>query len=155
MLMFFVILQIILFLFMIFHDWIPVKPFNDVETLKRVDGNYHRLLGSFINGMTVLIPLIITLYYFKSSIIPFTPNVCICIFYLMISIGTILSWWTPYFYGSSEQHKERFKKFAKTHHFLPPRGDHVIPNTLHVVLHLQVWACFVISIYFLIRNFSG
>lgn len=152
MMLFFIFLQTVLLIFMLFHDWIPIPPLNDVATLKKVDGNFYRLLGSLINGATVLIPLLITLYYHQSSM-PLSASVTIFAFYFFLTIGTILSWWVPYFFGSSQKHQEQFSKFKNTHHFLPARGSNVIPNTLHVILHLQVWLCLMISIYFLMNHF--
>lgn len=150
--LFFIFLQFLLLLFMIFHDWIPVSPFNDIESLKIADSNFYRLLGSVINGLTVLIPLLITLTYYRQPSIPLSATITLVSFYLLLTIGTILSWWTPYFFGSSKKHKQAFSKFRNTHHFLPKRGDNVIPNTLHIILHLQVWACLVISIYELVTK---
>lgn len=148
----FILLQFVLLVFMVFHDWIPVPPFNNIKALKQVDRNFRRLLGSVINGVTVIIPLLITLAYYQQKL-PLSAIIIISLFYLFLTIGTILSWWTPYFFGSSVKHKEQFTKFKDTHHFLPERGDNVVPNTLHFVLHIQVWACFAISIYFLITAF--
>lgn len=136
---------------MLFHDWISVKPFNNIQALKAADSNAWRLFGSCLNGFFVLIPLMLTLKYFDGATIPLSAALTIFSFYFFISIGTILSWWLPYFFGSSNKHKANFKKFADTHHFLPPRGDHVVPNTLHVILHLQVWVCLGISMYYLIK----
>lgn len=135
---------------MIFHDWISVPPFNDIETIKVTDSNLYRLLGSIINGVTVLIPLIITSTYYRQLYISLSSAATLVIFYFILTLGTILSWWTPYFFGSSQKHKQAFSKFKNTHYFLPRRGDNVVPNTLHIVLHLQVWTCLVISIYLLI-----
>lgn len=154
MMLLFILLQLILFLFMIFHDWISVPPFNDIKTLKISDSYFYRLLGSAINGIVVLIPLIITWHYYRQSAFPLSAIITISIFYFILTIGTILSWWVPYIFGSSQKHKLEFSKFNHTHHFLPKRGDNVIPNTLHVILHLQVWACLAISIYFLINYLS-
>lgn len=105
MMLFFIILQFILFLYMILHDWISVPPFNDIEALKKVDSNFYRLLGSAINGITVLIPLIITAIYYQQANIPLFAITTIVAFYFFLTIGTILSWWTPYFFGSSQNHK--------------------------------------------------
>ena len=150
MILLFISLQFILLLFMIFHDWISVPPFNDIETIKVTDSNLYRLLGSIINGVTVLIPLIITSTYYRQLYISLSSAATLVIFYFILTLGTILSWWTPYFFGSSQKHKQAFSKFKNTHYFLPRRGDNVVPNTLHIVLHLQVWTCLVISIYLLI-----
>jgi len=137
MMLFFTFLQIILLFFMLFHDWIPIPPFNDVVALKEVNGNAYRLFGSFINGVTVLVPLLITLTYYHQSHLPLSAAINIVAFYFFLTIGTILSWWVPYFFGSSQKHKNAFRKFRNTHYFLPARADNVIPNTLHVILHLQ------------------
>ena len=150
MIIFFIFLQCVLLLFMLFHDWVSIPPLNDIKSLKKADSNLHRLLGSIINGIVVLIPLILTIKYFRQQL-PFNIAMNIFIFYLLLSIGTILSWWFPYIFGSSQKHKQLFSKFKNTHHFLPARKDNVIPNTLHVILHLQVWICLIISIYFLIK----
>ncbi|MBI5274723.1 MAG: hypothetical protein HY860_06710 [Chlamydiales bacterium] len=151
MAIFFIALQCVLLFFMLFHDWIPASPLNNISDLKKVDSNVYRLFGSTINGLTVLIPLIITGIYYHRSSIPLFAMTTVTTFYLIITIGTILSWWVPYFFGSSQKHKQAFNKFKNTHQFLPLRGDHVRPNTLHIILHLQVWACLGISIYFLMK----
>lgn len=150
MIIFFILLQFVLLLFMLFHDWIPVPPLNDIGAIKMSDSNLYRLLGSAINGITVLIPLILTLTYYRQPYVPLSSTITLVSFYLILTIGTILSWWIPYLFGSSLKHKQAFNKFKNTHHFLPKRGDNVVPNTLHIILHLQVWACLIISIYLLI-----
>lgn len=146
----FITLQSILLFFMLFHDWIAFPPFNDVEKIKLSD----KLIQAVINGVTVVIPLLITLLAYHRSYLSFSASINIFIFYFILSVGTILSWWIPYLFGSSQKHKQAFNKFKNTHHFLPKRGDNVVPNTLHVVLHLQIWACLVISLYLLSNSLS-
>lgn len=150
MLTLFIVLQCLLLIFMVFHDWIPVPPFNDLKTLKAHDSDFYRLLGSVVNGVLVLIPLTLTVTYFTEPP-AFWASFVVVVFYLLLTVGTILSWWVPYFGGSSQTHKEHLDKFKNTHHFLPPRGDHIVPNTLHVVLHVQVWACLILALYYFIK----
>ena len=145
MLFVFILLQVILLFFMLFHDWIAIPPFNDVAAIKQADGNWGRLFSSFINGIVVIIPLMMTIKYYHQAYIPHPALKTIIVFYLILTIGTILSWWVPYFWGSSKKHKQHFVKFSNMHRFLSARGDNVIPNTLHIVLHLQVWACLVVA----------
>ncbi len=152
MMLFFTSLQLLLLIFMLFHDWIPIPPFNDIEALKSTNGTFYRLLGSTINGVTVLIPLITSLIYYQQPSIPLHATITLVSVYLLLTIGTILSWWTPYLFGSSSKHKQAFSKFKNTHHFLPQKGDNIIPNTLHTVLHLLVWFCLALSIYFLLTT---
>jgi hypothetical protein len=152
MIVLFITLQCTLLFFMLFHDWIPVPPLNDIPALKKQDTRFYRLLGSAINGALVLIPLILTLIYYHTSTIVWPANLIIVIIYCIQTAGTIMSWWVPYFFGSSQKLKTAFSKFKNTHHFLPARKDHIVPNTLHVILHLQVWACLVLSLYFLVHT---
>ena len=36
--------------------------------------------------------------------------------------------------------------------FLPKIGNNVVPNTFHVILHVQICICFGIAMYLLIKN---
>lgn len=146
----FIGLQVSLFLWMILHDWISVKPFNDLDTLKKYDSNFGIFFQSFVNGLMVFIPLLLTILQYRAGEAYIKMARIICIFYLITTVGTILSWWVPYIFGSPKSHKEEFLKFKNYHTFLPVRGNNVVPNTLHVLLHLQVWLCFGISLYLLL-----
>lgn len=147
---FFISLQSVLLVFMLLHDWVSIPPFNDIKTLKRFDSTRYRLIGSLVNGFFILAPLVLTLLFFQKTFIPIAVAFTVVAFYFVLTLGTILSWWIPYLFGSSKHHKEQFEKFKKTHHFLPLRKNHIVPNTLHVILHLQIWTCLGVSIYYLI-----
>lgn len=150
---FFILLQVILLFFMTCHDWIHLPPLTDIRELEKRSTKKGRLINSTIFFFIVFIPLLLTLIYKPNF--PLWVLITIISFYGLLSLGTILSWWVPYFFGSSEKHKADFKEYQNTHHFLPARGDNVIPNTLHVILHLQIWACFGIAVYLLINYFKG
>ncbi|MCB9493300.1 MAG: hypothetical protein H6679_03430 [Epsilonproteobacteria bacterium] len=143
---FFITLQVVLLFFMVLHDWLPLPPLNDTQAIKEAEGNWRRFVDASINGLFVFIPLLLTLKY-QHAFMPFWTKVSVNLFYTILTIGTIAAWWVPYFFGSPAKHKLHFTKFKKTHHFLPARGDNVTPNTLHVILHLQIWACWLISLY--------
>lgn len=146
--MLFVILESILLLFMLFHDLIKVPPFNDVDAIRKEDSVGELVFSTVINTFFVATPLYLTLQYFFKAIIPSWVLLINLIFYTILTIGAICSWWIPYIFGSSASHKMHFYKFKNTHHFLPARGDNVVPNSLHVVLHLLIWSCCALSIYF-------
>jgi hypothetical protein len=148
---FFIALQIVLLFFMTFHDWIHIPPFIDITELEKHSTKKGRLINSTIFFFIVFIPLMLTWVY-RSNLTPWI-LINICLFYVLLTVGTIFSWWVPYFFGSSEKHKADFAEYKNTHHFLPARADNVIPNTFHVILHLQIWTCFGISLYLLIRSF--
>lgn len=145
----FIVLQIILFFFMAFHDWVHLPPFTDIRALEKYSTIRGRMINSIIFGFLIAIPLFLTINYQGH----FTWGILfhIFLFYAFLSLGTILSWWVPYIFGSSAKHKEAFAEYRHTHHFLPARGDNVVPNTFHVILHLQIWACTAIAIYLLIK----
>lgn len=147
---FFIAVQISLFLFMVLHDWIDIPPFTDLKALKKAHSFKERLLGSVINGGLVLIPLAIVLFY-RHSLLPLWARIVFTLIYGLITFGTITAWWVPYFGGGYLMHgnKAGFEEYRNTHSFLPARGDRVVPNTLHIVLHIQVWICFGFSLYLL------
>ncbi|MCL4380635.1 hypothetical protein M1466_04085 [Candidatus Dependentiae bacterium] len=130
---------------MALHDWIHLPPLTDIRELEKHSSTIGRLINSVIFFLLIFVPLALTLLY--------TPNfpvwvlVSIVNFYGWLTVGTILSWWVPYLLGSSQQHKANFIGYKNTHHFLPARQDNVIPNTFHVILHAQIWCCFIIALY--------
>jgi hypothetical protein len=148
MIYFFVIIQFTLFLFMALHDWVDIPPFTNLPALKKAHSFRERLIGSSINTSLVLIPITVTLLYLSSPLPPWA-RLLFTIIYGLITVGTITAWWIPYFEGN---HKAGFEEYRNTHSFLPARGNNIIPNTLHVILHIQVWICFGLSLYLLLSN---
>jgi len=148
---FFIALQIILLFFMTFHDWVHVPPLTNIREMEKHSTWIGRLINSIIFFFLIFIPLFLTWKYQPNF--PFWALLTIALFYGLLFLGTILSWWIPYFFGSyTEEFKKAFAEYENTHHFLPAIKDHVIPNTFHVMLHLQIWTCFGISLYLLLRN---
>ena len=84
----------------------------------------------------------------------------ILIFYGSLSLYTIFVWWVPYlfvneehpYFFSSQEHKKVFEEYKNNHHFLPARGNNIVPSTLHVLVHIQIWICFGISMYLLMHT---
>lgn len=146
----FLILQIILFLFMILHDWVDLPPFTDLKALKKAHSFKFRLFGSALNGLMVLAPLIITIFY-RHSYFPMWTRLVFVGIYGLITFGTLTAWWIPYFGGGYlvQGNQAGFEEYRNTHTFLPARGNNVVPNTLHVILHIQVWTCFVMAVFWL------
>lgn len=143
----YIVLQIVLLFVMSLHDWIHIPPFTDIRALERHSSVAMRLINSVIFAGVVLIPLYISRLLYDHAM---TPHLAIIpVFaYGLLTIGTIASWWVPYFFGSSESFKAHFIEYQHTHHFLPARGDNIVPNTLHVILHVLIWSCFALAIYF-------
>jgi hypothetical protein len=147
----FLSLQILLLFIITFHDWVHLPPLTDIRSLEKHSSAVDRVVNSAIFFLTVCIPLILTWVYWQAF--QWWVLACIASFYGLLTLGTILSWWIPYLFGGySEEYKLGFAEYKTTHHFLPTRGDNIVPNTLHVVLHLCIWTCFAISLYLLINN---
>jgi hypothetical protein len=135
---------------MALHDWIHLPPLTNIRELEKHSTKKGRLINSILFFFLIFIPLMLTVMY--KPLFPFWVLISLITFYGALTLGTIFSWWVPYFFGSSEQQKLDFAEYKDTHHFLPARGDNIVPNTLHVMLHLQIWICFVISVYLLFKN---
>lgn len=146
----FISLQIILLCIITLHDWIHVPPFTNIRELEKHHSFWDRFITSAINGSLVLIPLLLTWYY--QTHYPRWVLIVISTMYALLTLGTILAWWIPYFFGSSEQHKQGFIEYQNTHHFLPKRGDNVVPNTFHVCMHVLIWTCLLLSISLLFKQ---
>jgi hypothetical protein len=83
--------------------------------------------------------------YFATAIIAFL----IASIYL---VGHIAAWWIPYFFGCSQQWKERMNyAFGRTMKILPPIKDHPIPNLEHLPVGLFIVGWFVAALCALIR----
>jgi len=141
---------------MALHDWIDMPPFTNLKALRKTHSFKFRLIGSFINAGLVLIPILVTLIYIASSL-PFWARLLFTLIYGLITLGTITAWWIPYFGGGYWVHRNKagFEEYRNTHSFLPPRGNNIVPNTLHIILHIQVWICFGLSLYWLFNGEWG
>jgi hypothetical protein len=153
MVYFFLTIQCVLLFFMALHDWADIPPFTNLAALRRAHSVKFRLIGSIVNAGLGLLPLLITWGYL-TSLLPLWARILFVVIYGFITFGTITAWWIPYFGGGYWIHgnKAGFEEYRDTHTFLPRRGDNVTPNTLHVVLHLQVWICFALSVYWLLHG---
>jgi hypothetical protein len=147
----FIVLQIILLFCMTFHDWVHVPPLTNIRELEKYSTKQGRLINSIIFFFLVFAPLVLTVLY--NPVFPLWVLIVLVNIYGLLSLGTVVSWWVPYIFGSSEEHKAHFIEYRNTHHFLPSRGDNIVPNTFHVLLHLQIWACCLIAAYLLYAYF--
>lgn len=147
----FLITQIILTLFILLHDWIDLPPFTDLKALRKEHSMRLLIISTIINTGTVLCGLLMTILKYPGPY-PLWIKVSWIIIYTLLTIGTITAWWIPYFFGSSARYKAGFAEYKNTHTFLPARGNNVVPNTLHIILHVQVWFCCAVSWYMLFIN---
>jgi len=135
---------------MALHDWVDIPPLTNLPALRKAHSFRFRLIGSLVNAGLILIPIIITLCYMASPF-PLWARLLMTVIYGLITVGTLAAWWIPYFGGGYWAYGDKtgFEEYRNTHSFLPARGNNVVPNTLHVILHIQVWTCFGLSLYWL------
>jgi hypothetical protein len=134
-------LAFILYLFVM--DWIDLYPWNDVTTIPR----QRKLWLSLINA----IPLLYISLAFKLRHPGLMVIALIIVFFYMIV--HIISWWIPYFFGSSEARRlEHERLFSETVTILPRIKDHPTPNVGHMVLGLYITVMLIISVNALMRT---
>lgn len=92
----FIILQIILLPQMALHDWVHLPPLTDIRELEKHSTKKGRLINSIIFAFLIIIPLGLT--YYCQPDFSFLAKITIFNFYFLLTIGTIFSWWLPYFF---------------------------------------------------------
>jgi len=128
---------------LLFHDWVPLGSLTDVQAVRRANTPTYMLVGTAINSVPVGFALWRSVADFGHAY-PHGLKIAMWLIYGILFAGELQSWWIPYFLGASPSKIERFQKmFGRTHAFLPVRHG-IVPNTLHVILHLATFATLLI-----------
>jgi hypothetical protein len=130
------LLPLCLLLYQIIIDFVPLFPFNDVQSRDKrlrkyeVIGNYPPLL-------------VIALCFYLNN------EISLWIGYAITSIIMVMhlfAWWFPYFFGFPNYVRSDYKKyFFRTYKFLPPIKDHIIPDAEHVGVGILLVASLIIQ----------
>jgi len=131
------ILALSLAAYLLITDWVNLAPWNNVEDLPI----RQKALISIANYT----PLLLIAFAIAQ------PNRILVALALVIGgidlLMHVAYWWIPYLRGATEeQQAERARLFAGTTTFLPPIGDHPIPNAQHVVVGVLMLAMVAASI---------
>ena len=133
----FLALQGYVVVFLLLHDWVPLGRLNNVAAVKGEDS---RLRTVFVTLLPA-VPAAIGLYYgarYFSRAYPDWLEMLLWITYGLFLAGMLRAWWIPYLFVPDKERAERYRVlFAGTHSFLPPRNG-IVPDTLHVSLHLAI-----------------
>ena len=135
---------LVLALYLVVTDWVNLAPWNNVEDLPVGQ----KLLISLANYTPLL----------------FIAFACVQQNAVLVSIAMIIGtvdllmhiayWWLPYFRGASDkQREEHARLFAGTTTFLPPIGNHPIPNAQHVVVGIVMSLMVAATLITTIRSF--
>jgi hypothetical protein len=125
--------------FLWIHDWIPLGRLNDVAAV-RSQATIQRLVAvTLVQAVPYSVGLFFSALYLRSTF-PDWLDTYLWVSYGLLFIGEIQAWWVPYLFRPDPQRATSYRvMFGNTHSFLPQRNG-IVPNTLHVLLHLAT-AC--------------
>jgi hypothetical protein len=121
--------------FLLLHDWIPLGRLNDIAAIRSTDTSRKILLATLISGTAFVLGFAFSLYYYGQAY-PDWVRGWLWVSYGLLFLGELRAWWIPYLLHPEPDRAARYEAlFGRTHHFLPYRNG-MVPNTLHVILHL-------------------
>ncbi len=134
------VLQTVQVAFLLFHDWLPLGPLNDLRAVHTVIPRRELLLTTAISSVSFVLTLAFSFRYATASRYPGWLIEWMWISYGLLFLGELNAWWIPYLLRRSPTRAARYRSlFGRTHSFLPERNG-ITPNTLHVLLHLATLA---------------
>lgn len=126
-------------IFLAIHDWIPIAPLNDTAAVRAVDGSRRLLITTLIQTLPFAFGLYLSLIYLGRAW-PHSLHLWLWVSYSILFLGELRAWWLPYLVQPEPERAARYRiLFGKTHAFLPERNG-IVPNTMHVLLHLATAA---------------
>jgi hypothetical protein len=138
-------------LFLALHDWIPLRPLNDVKAVREANPLGKLLLGTLISTIPFAIGLVASIFYLGRTY-PSWLFWWLWISYILLFIGELQAWWVPYFLAPDAVRAARYQvMFGNTHAFLPARNG-IRPNTLHVILHAATLATLIVLALFTLEG---
>lgn len=143
MLILLVLLQVIQVAILWLHDWIPLGPLNNVTAVRAADSPARLIWVTIVQSGPYTIGLIFSLLNLKTGF-PDWLWYWLWISYGLLLAGAIKAWWLPYLVRPEPVRAARYNAmFGTTHSFLPGRNG-IVPNTLHVVLHVCTAATLIV-----------
>lgn len=125
---YFVYVQVSLLVLMFLHDWMPAGVQHKSNDFLK------RLMGSFENGIMVLVPLLLTLKH--SPNYPSWVRWAIIGIYGLLTLGTVTA--------LLKKHIKALESF-KLDEFIFKHNGHSTTDVFHILLYLQAWACFAMA----------
>jgi hypothetical protein len=138
-----VILQIIVVIFLTFHDWVPLGKLNNLGGLRAVDTLPKMVLTTAVSTLPFAAVLIASTML-ASVEYPYWLLWWLWGTYLVCAYGILRAWWIPYLGTPDPERAKRYRiRFAGTLSFLPERNG-IRPDALHVVFHCLVVAILIV-----------
>jgi hypothetical protein len=132
----FTVLIVLQFAVVVLHDWLDIPGWTHGSQVRAVVGRRKLLLATAINALFPGAAVAFALYFWNAAKPWYVTDywVAYCVVTL---ISAIAMWYVPYLLGGSEKQREEYARmYAGTRHVLPPRGDNLRPNLLHVCFHI-------------------
>jgi len=138
-----VVFQVMVVIFLAFHDWVALGKLNNVVGLHTVDTPGRLLLTTALStlpfGAVLLASILFVSIEFPAWLLWWLWGT-----YLACAYGILRAWWMPYLGPPDPDRAKRYGiRFAGTHSFLPERNG-IRPDTLHVAFHALVVAILVL-----------
>jgi len=125
--------------FLLLHDWISLGHLNDIAAVRRANSTQALLAGTLLSSAPFLFGLAACLRDYGHPY-PQWLHIWLWASYGLLFFGELRAWWIPYLFHADPALVVRYKSmFGRTHSFLPVRNG-IVPNTLHVTLHLATLA---------------
>jgi len=139
------LLALALAIYLALTDWVDLAPWNNIEDFPARQ--------KFLLSLTNYTPLLFIAYACSQQ------SQILIILALVVGVIDLLMhiayWWIPYFRGASEpQKQEHAKLFGGTTTFLPPIGDHPVPNAQHIVVGILMLSMVISSVMTAITIFA-
>jgi hypothetical protein len=129
-----VLLQVVHVLFLSLHDWVPLRPWNDVDAARQRDGAGRLAIVTAISSAPFALGLAFTLAHVRAGL-PAWVLAWLWGTYGLLFLGALRAWWWPYLIRPEPARAERNAAlFGRTHSFLPQRQG-LSPNSLHCAYH--------------------
>jgi hypothetical protein len=125
--------------FLFLHDWVPLGRLNNLEGVRRAVTRAQLVAGTLISGTPFALGLAFSLW-FRGGPPATWLRTWLWVSYGLLFVGELQAWWVPYLLRPEPQRAARYQQmFDGTLAFLPRRHG-IVPNTLHVALHLATLA---------------
>jgi predicted outer membrane lipoprotein len=132
-----VICQVVVVIFLVFHDWVPLGKLNNMAGLRAVDSGRKLVLTTAVSTLPFAAVLVVSTMFAPVKY----PNWLLGWLwgtYLVCAYGILRAWWIPYLGAVDPERAKRYGiRFAGTHSFLPERNG-IRPDTLHVAFHALI-----------------
>jgi hypothetical protein len=138
-------LQAFQVLFLWLHDWVQIGQLNDVAAVRRADPLRRRIVITLIQSVPYTIGLYLSIRA-AGHLLPDGLFWYLAISYGLLFLGQLRAWWVPYLFRPDPERAARYQQmFGSTHAFLPVRNG-LVPNTMHILLHLATTATLLILV---------